>query len=146
MSQRTTPTAVQTLLGSNYGPNPDGSLPDLQPYIDSVTGLIDYVVQLAAQRDPGAVSLPGKVQERMECWMAAHAYTKMDPTYSSKSAGGASGSFVRNAQEAEPYLDGAFMVDYSGTLRAVVKRQVASASWMGKACADQVPFWLRTTG
>ncbi len=81
--------------------------------------------------------------ELMERWLACHLYTKFDPLYASKSTGGASASFINDEDIPERYLAGAINVDYSGMLKAIIKRQVASLAWIGKPPSNQIPIWLR---
>lgn len=122
---RTNPTAVQGILGANYGPMPDQTLPDLNQYIAIATNMVDQVILFAATMRMTVMSITPATAELIERWLAAHYYTKMDPLYASKSQGGASGSFVASQMEPERYLEGAMNVDWTGTLRAIVKRQVA---------------------
>ena len=126
---RTSTTAVQTLLGANYGPNPDGSWPDLTPYVDTAENLVNSLVYQAKSQK--RIKFNTATLELIERWLAAHCYTKMDPTYTSKSTSGASGSFVRGSKEPEPYKDMALSLDYSGCLNALLNRQRAGGFWNG---------------
>jgi len=139
---RTTIAAVQDLLGANYGPNPNGSLPNLQTYIDSATTLVDQLVTDASIKFPPYTHTSAQL-ELIERWLSAHFYTKMDPTYSSKSTSGASGSFVRDPKVPEPYKDAAIMLDPSGALAALLNRQTAGGAWLGKPVSAQIPYWER---
>lgn len=134
MAARTNSAAVRKLLGDNYDTD---TLPDLQPYIDTATVIVDRVVTCALARN---VTLLATESELIERWLAAHYYTKMDPTYASKSTEGASGQFIRNEQEKEPYKDGAINLDYSGCLKAVLARQRVQFSWLGKNPTAQIDY------
>lgn len=136
MSQRTSPAAVQTLLGNDWGGG------GVQPYIDAATTVVDDLVTAAAGLEPAYAFTPAKA-EIIERYLAAHFYTKTDPTYTSKSTGGASGSFVRNPKEPEPYKDAAMQLDPTGMLNALLNRQRARLVWLGKPPSAQVPFYQR---
>lgn len=136
MSQRTTTTAVQTLLGANFGPLPDGTNPDLQPYVDTGSMVTDNVVNVAAGR---GWTLTASNLELIERWLSAHFYTKMDPLYASKSEGGASGSFV-SGKEAERYKQGAIDVDPSGSVNILLNRLFAGGDWLGKTAAEALSY------
>jgi hypothetical protein len=72
--------------------------------------------------------------ELIERWLSGHFYAMLDQTLSSKSTNGASGSFHGQTGmrfEATKYGQTAMGLDYSGSLEALQKRQVASCSWMG---------------
>ncbi len=131
---RTNSGAVQALLGSNY----DG-LADLKQYIDSATVIINRTVSAAASKQPTPITLTTAEQELMERWLACYLYCKYDPLYASKSTGGASASFINNPSIPERYLSGAINIDYSGMLKAIIMRQVASFAWLGKPPSDQIP-------
>ena len=119
----TTTTAVGSLLGSGAGGNWDG-VTDLQQYIDSAHVVVGRTITCAASK---GITFSNSELEMIERWLAAHYYTKFDPTYQTKSTGGASGNFIRNKDEMEPYKDGAINMDYSGCLKAILHRQFASA-------------------
>lgn len=138
MSQRTTIALVQEVLGADYGRLPDGSLPNLQPYIDSASAMVTQVASMA-QTQKG-MTLTSTTQELIERWLAAHYYTKMDKTYQSRTTKGASASFVVDQENPEPYRAVAVDIDYSGMLNALLKRQRAGAVWLGKPKSDQIPY------
>ena len=123
---RTNPTDVQSILGDNY----DCSSP-LDPYIELATALVDRVVTCASAK---SVTVTSAEAELMERWMAAHYYTTMDPLYTSKSTGRASGSFQR-----DPYMNAALAVDPSGCLSGILTRgKSAGLSWLGKPRSAQI--------
>ena len=82
---RTTPQAVQDLLGDEY----DGKT-RLSPYIDTASGMVDW---LYAQDLATRGLLNATLLELVERWLSAHYYQQADPGYASRSTGGASGSF-----------------------------------------------------
>lgn len=141
MAIRTTSALVQGVLGADYGQKPSGELPSLTPYIRIANQVTDRVATAAV--DNKNITLTSAELEVIETWLAAHFYTKMDPVYTSKSTGGASGSFVRGKTEPEPYKDGAIAADYSGCVNAILNRFFASANWLGKAPSEQIPYWQR---
>lgn len=130
---RTTPELVQGIMGDDYGPRENGVSPDLSPYIDTANALITRVNACAVRK---GITLSTTELEILERWMAAHYYTKSDPTYNSRSTEGASGNFVRDPSEPEPYKNAAIDLDPSGCLNAMLKRQRAGGAWMGKSAAD----------
>ncbi len=134
MSQRTTITAVQNILGADYGRLPDGTLPDLQQYIDTAVIVIDRLRQraIAANR----TLLPAEL-ELIERWLSAHYYTRTDPTYTSRSTQGASASFTSPGDNPERYLATAMEIDSSGLLEALIKKQNVSAQWLGKTLSER---------
>lgn len=119
---RTSVSLVQGILGSDYGPRADGTLPDLTPYIAAANSIVNRVATCASAK---GLALSSAELELVERWMAADAYTKSDPVYTSKSTGGQSASFVRGKDEPEPYRSIAVSLDYSGCLNAILKRQFA---------------------
>lgn len=138
MAQRTTSDLVAALLGQDY----DADLaPSLSPYIAMATNLVDQAVALASARgralgDGGE----GDTAELLERNLAAHFYTRTDPVYSSRTTQGASGSFVRNPQNPEPYKANALELDPSGCLNVIMNRVRASVTWMGKPPSSQINY------
>src|SRR5467141_1667022 len=113
MAVRTTTTLVQAILGGTKGvSNWDGET-DVSPYMTIASSIVDRLVTAATNKIP-SVTISDAEAEIIERWLSAHFYTKMDPTYSSKSTLGASASFIRGTKEPEPYKDGAINADPSG--------------------------------
>lgn len=139
---RTSTAEVQASLGANYGRLPDDTFPDLTVWIDMATTTVDELVVLAKKKVPPYYHTANQLR-LIEAAVAAHYYTKMDPTYSSRSTMGASGSFIRDKTEAEPYKSLAIMLDPSGKINALLNRLVAGAAWLGKRPSEQVPIWQR---
>lgn len=117
---------------------------ELRIHIESANSIIEYLyANCAAFRGmtEAAITI-------VETWLAAHYYAQKDPAYSSKSTGGASGSFqgqVAMYFESTWYGQKAMELDHSGCLAArqqVLKtgnRQSASLSWLGKRTSERIP-------
>lgn len=133
---RTSAPLVIGILGDDFGLRADGSTPDLTPYITTASNLVD---QVAVDSTTNGFSLSAATLELIERWMAAHYYTKSDPTYT----GRAGASFVRSQQDPEPYVGVAIDLDPSGSLNTLLKRQRASAVWGGKPVSAQLTFQQR---
>jgi len=128
MAWRTTEDAVRELLETDDSIN-------IEPFIDAANAVTDYIV---SQDSDGILSSALKVQ--IEKYLAAHFYALKDPQYSSKSTGGASGSFIRaqagQGFKATDWGQQAVDMDITGTLG---KRRV-SANWLGKAPSEQTDY------
>src|SRR5678815_4561967 len=120
MSARTTTALVQEILDRNYDRLRS---PNLQPYIDWASSIVDQVAVDAAAK---SMTLSSTSLEIIERWLAAYGYTKMDPLYASKSTQGASGAFVTSQSldgEQERYKRAAIEADWSGCLNAILNRK-----------------------
>jgi hypothetical protein len=123
---RTTPEAVEILLGFNYATM---SQPSLTPYIDTASNIVDRLIGEAALID---VSIGGVTAELIERWLSCYFYCIMDPLYTSKSTDKASGGW-----EARSYKEAAIALDPSGLLAALLDPKLqASGSWLGKTDAE----------
>lgn len=131
---RTTVEAVQAILGTDYD---SVRAPSLVPRIETAAAIVDRVATCASAKD---LALSATELELIERWLAAHYYTRSDPTYSSRSTAGASGSFVRHPTVPEPYLASALELDYSGCLKAILSRQTAGGFWAGKPPSEQTAY------
>jgi hypothetical protein len=137
---RTNTTLVQAVLGSDYGRFPQsmgGGQPDLQQYIDTATLTVDQVEVKAAAKNK---ALTTAQLEMIERWLAAHYYTRMDPTYTSRSTQGASGNFTQPKDDPERYRKTAIELDTSGSLNAILNRLTAGTEWLGKPKSAQIPY------
>ena len=150
---RTTSALVQTILGDDYGPKRDGSLPDLQPYIATAAKMVNRVQTMAAAKVPARTLSEGpddaddaKASEAgmLERWLAAYFYAVMDSTYTGRSTEGASGQFQAGQQEkgfqGNKYGIAAVAMDYSGCLENLGKKQRAGAIWLGRYPSQQTPY------
>jgi hypothetical protein len=137
---RTTADLVKGVLLDAYGPRANGSLPDLTTFIDTASSIVDDVAACAVGRGKPLSTVKLELIER---WVSAWLYTKADPTYSSRSTQGASGSFVQSPQEPENFKDGALTLDTSGCLQAILNRQRAGGAYLGKRLSEQIPYYDR---
>lgn len=136
---RTSADYVKKVLGADYD---DEASPDLTPYIRGANLIITRLVTKASDR---GVTLSTAEQRELETWVAAHLYTKSDPVYTSRSTEGASGSFVRDPKNPEPYKSGAILLDPSGVLNAMLSQQRASGAWLGLVEDDELDYDARSS-
>lgn len=147
---RTTAALVIGILGDQYGPKRDQTLPDLTPMIAAANVFVNKAVALAA-RSPnfnllGGIDDPGTQDsqaELLERYIAAHIYSFQDQIYASKSTAGASASFQGQTGmnlEGSKYGQWALRLDTTGTVEALDKRKIAGASWLGKPPSAQIPY------
>lgn len=132
---RTVPSAVQAILGPNYDTRNN---PSLTPFIDAASAMVDDVVDCAAEE---GTTLTAAKLELIERWLAAHFYHCSDPTYSSRSTEGASGSFMGQGTqgiEGSRYGQMALRLDPSGCLRATEKGSNGQFIWLGKPPSEQI--------
>lgn len=129
MAARTTSIKVQELLGYNYDRK---RAPVLTPFIDTATLMVDDLVACAVER---GITLTTARLELIERWLACYYYSKQDPLYSSRSTEGASGSFLRTADD---FKNSAIDLDNSGCLQAMFAKAVASLTWLGKVPSEQI--------
>lgn len=133
MAIRTNHKMVEDVLQDCWDPSTK-----LDRYIKGASLIVDRVVTCSANTD---YELTDAEAKEIETWLAAHLYTKMDPTYSSRSTNGASGSFVRDPKIPEPFKDGALMLDPSGCLAIALKTvPKVSAGWMGRPPSEQTDY------
>lgn len=129
---RTTSSAVQAILGSNY----DGTT-SLSPFIEIATALIDRVNTCATSK---GITLTSTELELLERWMSAWYYTKMDPMYQQRSTLRASGSFIVGKEEPETYKAAAMSLDPSGCLRSLTSGRTMVGAWGGKPFSEQLSY------
>jgi hypothetical protein len=131
---RTNPGAVQSVLVNCYQ-----SGVSLERYIRAANLITSRFATVAAGQ---GWAVDADTLAEIETWLAAHCYSKMDPTYQSKTTGDASATYVRGKQE--PFLEGALMLDPTGLLAAVLDpSKRVGIIWMGQDARDQVPWWER---
>jgi hypothetical protein len=115
---RTTPEAVIAVLTAGKEYDTDNN-PSLFPYMDAANSIVNRVV--ATRR--GRVLSPDD-QEKIERYLSAHFYCTSDKVYASKSAGGASASYMQQAGkglEQTPHGQTALRIDYTGVLNGIDK-------------------------
>jgi hypothetical protein len=127
-------------LGTEGGDYDDVNEPDLTPYIDAASLLVDDVVECATNK---GVTLSTAKKEMIERWIAAHAYAMSDQTYKRKKTGDAEGEYHGQTGmylEATKYGQFALSLDPSGCLRALSRGVAVQAFWLGKAPSEQVDY------
>jgi hypothetical protein len=132
---RTTSTQVAAVLLNDYD---NAAQPDLTPYIDSASSMVDAILNCASQR---GLPLSSTQQEIVERWLSAYFYTRTDPIYASKTTAGASGNFVSDPELGpERYKQAAIQLDPSGCLNAFLNRRFATQAWLGKNPTSQIDY------
>ena len=134
---RTTPGLVTAILepGGNYRCGAD-----LTFAILPANRIITKVAECAAGK---GISIDAELLQLMESWMAAHFYTRSDPTYKSRSTLRASGEFNADGSE---FLTTAIALDPSGCLAEIMNTtnsMVASVTWTGKPFGQQRTYGQR---
>ena len=131
MANRTTPGAVQDVLGTDW----DQQRP-LTAFVAAANRVTTRLVTAAAT---DGVTIGATDAELIERWVAAYLYTLSDRLYTSRSTRGKSGSFFFAKQE-NPYLTAAKALDPSGLLGGVLDGQTADVTWVGTTEPDQRTF------
>ncbi len=145
---RTNKAAVAAVLGADYGPQPDKTFLDLQPFIDAMSDLTTQVVRLASTHRGGLV-ITTTTAELIERWLAAWAYAMSDKPLASEGRGRASGSFVGQTGmglESNNYGQTAMRIDWTRTLAALDKGNYAGTEWLGKPLSAWIPYSVRSGG
>jgi hypothetical protein len=134
---RVKPDDVQELLGNNY----DGEA-DLKPFVKAANSLVNWIDDTC---DTDNLLSTAQLRE-LELWLACHFYHSQDHMYSSKSTGGASGSFQGQTGmyfDSNFYGQQALLLDVSGCL---AKRQLevkqggrarVGMTWIGTKASEQ---------
>jgi hypothetical protein len=128
---RTTADAVKELLAHNYDSDAE---PSLAPHVETAAAMVARVVTCATAR---AYTHTAAELELIERWLAAWFYTRVDPTYKSRSTLGASGAFNSDPSD---YRAQAESLDGSGCLKAILAGSRASLVWLGRYPRDQTPY------
>lgn len=101
------------------------------------------VTRVAECATDGGDSLDSETLQDIESWLAAHYYTRSDPTYKSRSTLRASGEMNADGSE---FLTAALSLDPSGCLAEIMnttESKVASVKWTGKKYNNQRTYWGR---
>jgi hypothetical protein len=139
MSARTTPAAVQSILGNQY----DGTT-DLAPFIATASPLVDWVATKDVNSEMGVSML-----ERVECYLSAHFYAHADQITQSKSTSRASDTYQGQTAMVfmgTQYGQTACALDLTGTLAKRSKeveeggRRKASVTWLGEDPDNQAAY------
>jgi hypothetical protein len=85
---RTTELLVEEILGNDYD---SIGRPSLTPYVETANNLISQALDCA---DKKSIAISTETAELMERWLAAHAYTCMDPTYLEKQTQSSRGRYM----------------------------------------------------
>lgn len=140
MALRTTAGEVSELLGDDYGPRADGTLPSLTIHMRSAHALLARVITCAANK---GITLSAEELVLLETWLSAHYYVMNDQNYTSKSTGGASGSFQGQTGkffEASKYGQTAIKLDPSGCIENMQNSQIARMGWVGLPPSQQTDY------
>lgn len=128
MALRTTEQRVKDILGGDYD---TVARPSLLIRIQTASIMVDDL-RISAAVDNVTINV-AKL-ELIEAHLAAHLYCISDKPYTTRSNGKTSGSFVGQTGlklEATQYGQTALLLDSSGYLTVIDKRQVAGGFWGG---------------
>lgn len=139
---RTSTDAVEAILGDDYGAKVDGTFPDLEPYIEAASAIIDDVAACAIAKDK---TLSSTRLELLERWLSAHFYVMSDQPYTEKETGQSRGVFQGKTGmylEASKYGQMAVTMDSSGCLFAIAsgERKKVTMFWMGLRPSEQTDY------
>jgi hypothetical protein len=130
---RTSTAAVQEVLDSEYN-----GTTSLTPSVDSATVVVDQVVTCAAAK---GITISAGQAELIERWLACFFYQAADPGYTNRSTLNKSGGFINDSGDfLNRFLRRAALIDTSGCLTAIFKRQTASIAWGGKTVSEKLMF------
>lgn len=82
----------------------------------------------------------------IETQLASHYYTRTDRLYRMRMTDRASGTWLYNQKNPEPYLANALELDYIGCLNAVLNQKRAGIDWLGKDDPDKLTYDERNSG
>lgn len=132
MSQRTTVTKVQNILGNHYD-----SSTDLQVFVDTAVAVTDKLSSL----DTGNY-LTSALKKQIETYLAAHYYLHHDQQISAQSVGkskddyaGKYGMGLKSTRYGQSALD----LDVSGKL-ATMGKPKARIGWLGLPPSEQTDY------
>lgn len=134
---RTTTAAVKDILGTDYRSIAE---PTLLPFIRAAGIIVNQVIECAARK---SITHDAADLVEIEGWLAAHAYCMNDRQHASRNTLSSGGSFVGQhglSLDFTSYGQMAKLLDKSGCLEAMDKRQVAFAMWLGKPPSEQINY------
>jgi hypothetical protein len=139
VAQRTNDDLVKAILrlGSQGGDYDDANNPSLARFIKVATLITDRVAKCAADK---GFSLNSEELVEIETWLAAHYYTKSDRLYRSRTTASASGAFLFDDKNPEPYKAAAMEMDPSGCVAAVLSGRAVSVDWLGQTLGEQTDY------
>lgn len=127
---RTSEDLVKGVLLTDWGDEND-----LTPFIAAASALVDRVKACSVLKNYTlSDSATGSECELIERWLAAHLYVQSDQNEASKTAGKGSAQFQGQtgmALDASKYGQMAKLIDASGCLTNLEKRQLPSFGWLG---------------
>lgn len=139
---RTSANQVIAILSGGGDYDVDAA-PDINPYIETASAIVDMVVECAARKMRTVTSTQLELMER---WLAAWAYACSDKPYTQKmtlrSSGVMSGQTGMHL-EANLYGQTALMLDSTGCLNNINNQSRAYAFWGGKPWSEALPWWMR---
>lgn len=139
---RTSVDAVKGVLLADYGPQPDGTLPELQPFIEAANEFTTRVYNNAVTYRE--VTMNATTLELIERWVAAHFYAMSDQPLATKSNGRASATFQGQTSafgfKGTKYGQMAITLDYTRTLAAMDEGRIAVTGWLGKVPSEQISY------
>lgn len=140
MAQRTTTTLVEARLAQDWA---GGSV---QQDIDAASLITDRVASCASMKGVPLTTAELEMTERL---LACHIYKyAADRQFSGVSVQGSivNGQFTGQTGlnlDGTTYGQMAQMMDYSGCLTAIAKRQFGRLVWLGLKPSEQTPVWNR---
>lgn len=141
---RTSINAVKAVFRSTVeGTDYDGTT-DLTPFIETASSIVDDVATCATLKGR---PLTDTKLELIERWLSAWAYCMSDRPYSSRSTGGASGSFQGQTAmhfDANYYGQMAISLDSSGCLYSMGKGMEVGITHLGKVPSERIPYEHRS--
>lgn len=132
---RTTAELVKGVLFLEYDSRRQ---PDLSPFIATASAIVDRCAAQARLRNR---TVSDAALADLETWIAAWAYKQSDPCYTSKSTGGASGSFMGQSGkgfDSNRFGTTALAVDPTGCLAGLGR--LAGGFWLGKSEAESLSY------
>lgn len=137
MATRTDSDLVKGVLCMDYDTK---RLPDLQPFIDTASSIVDDLATMCSNEGN---PLSSSKLELIERWLSAHAYCCNDQPYAQRRTGQASGLFqgqTGKRLESTKYGQMALTLDPSGNLDTLNNNNRIKFSWLGKSEQDQLTY------
>lgn len=129
---RTTTKLVQEALGNDYETGASLNRP-----ISIANKITDRVATCATAKSK---TLTTDELQEIETQLAAHYYTRTDRVYRQRMTDRASGTFLYNQRNPEPYLANAIELDYSGCVNSILNRKTADIGWLGKSDDEKIDY------
>lgn len=140
MPVRTDADLVKGILCLDYDTK---RLPDLQPFIDTASSIVDDLETMCVNEGS---PLSSNKLELIERWLSAHGYCCTDQPYAMRKTGNASGMFqgqTGKRLESTKYGQMALTLDPSGNLDTLNNNNRIRFSWLGKTEQDQLTYYDR---